>query len=104
MDGLIGERMSREIVGQINGYDVIYIPEKDVLFCKNTICKYDNLKEALLDSPLQRNRVEDKVPTFKNDNVIEIGCLNTTKSNILLINNNIRQIKNERRRNDNGVG
>ena len=94
--------MSREIVGQINGYDVIYVPEKDVLFCKNTACKYDHLKEALLDSPLERNRVEDKVPTFKNDSIVEIGCLNTTKSNILLINNNIKKIKHERKRRNDG--
>ena len=89
--------MSRKIVGQIDGYDVIYVPEKDMVFCKNTTCKYQNIKEALLKSPLERNRVEDKLPTFKNGSVIELGCLVTTKSNILLINNNIKQIKNEQR-------
>jgi hypothetical protein len=91
--------MSREIVGEIQGYDVIYVPEKDVVFCKNTTCKYEHIEKALLKSPLQRNNVEDKLPTFKNNGVIEIGCLVTTESNILLINNNIKRIKNERRRN-----
>lgn len=26
----------RQIVGNIQGYDVIYVPEKKILFCKNT--------------------------------------------------------------------
>lgn len=37
----------RQTVGNIQGYDVIYIPEKRILFCKNTAVSYNLLKEAV---------------------------------------------------------
>lgn len=35
----------RETVGNIQGYDVIYIPEKQTLFCKNKDLELEKLWE-----------------------------------------------------------
>lgn len=35
----------RYVVGEIQGYDVIYIPEKDIVFCKNTAIKLSVLDD-----------------------------------------------------------
>ena len=86
--------MSREVVGQIGAYDVIYVPEKDVIFCKNTVCRYDDLHQALLDSNLEREFIEkSNLPITKQESAISLGCLNTTKSNILSIDKNIKKFK-----------
>ena len=34
-----------EIVGKIEGFDVHYVPEKDILFCKNTAIKRSILSD-----------------------------------------------------------
>lgn len=36
--------LKEHIVGEVEGYPVIYIEEKDTIFCKNTAVKYSLLK------------------------------------------------------------
>lgn len=81
----------RHIVGDIQGYNVVYIPEKDIIFCKNTTIKREAILQAI-NSKLDRVSIEEKNLTIcKDRNLIVLGCLNTTKQNI---NNIIRNIEN----------
>lgn len=83
----------REQVGTIQSYPVFYIPEKDMIFCKNTACKVSLLKEAL-DSPLQRVYIEEKnLSIFKDQNTLYFGCLTTTMQNIREIEQVIKTFK-----------
>lgn len=80
-------------VGSIQSYDVMYVPEKDMVFCKNTICHLSDLKKAL-KSPLNREYIEEKDLSIVKDNgVIYFGCLTTSKQNVLEIEQNINKIK-----------
>lgn len=48
--------LKEHIVGEVEGYPVIYIEEKDTIFCKNTAVKYSLLKR-LYDSPFSRGKI-----------------------------------------------
>ena len=85
--------MSREIVGQIETYDVIYIPEKDMVFCKNTTCHYGEIHKALI-SNLERHNIDNgKLILTKDQCCVTLGCLTTTKSNIMSIDNKIKKLR-----------
>lgn len=81
----------KHIVGEIEGYPVYYIPDKDIIFCKNTAVKYSLLKK-LYDSPLTMERIEEKsLDITKEEFFIKFGCLTTDKQNCQQI---IKKIKN----------
>ena len=86
--------MERKVVGKIQGYDVIYIPEKDIVFCKNTVVNYINTDRAI-NSSMSRDNVDNKLTITKDNGMIYLGCLNTTRSNVSKILNQIKVIKNE---------
>lgn len=68
----------RKTVGNIQGYDVIYIPEKQTLFCKNTAVPINLIKEAVYGD-FERYNIPQKNLTVRKDNsMIEFGCLRTT--------------------------
>ena len=68
----------RETVGNIQGYDVIYIPEKHTIFCKNTAVPVDLIERAVYGS-LDRYNIPQKNLTIRKDSsIIEFGCLRTT--------------------------
>lgn len=82
-----------EQVGEVQGYPVYYIPEKDAIFCKNTTVGVDRIKETL-DSPYDRELIEEKeLSVIKDRSVVYFGCLTTTTENISQINQNINKIK-----------
>lgn len=84
-----------EIVGVIEGYDVIYVPEKDVLFCKNTSVKFPVIERIIKYSTEEKNEIPEKNLTITKDNgIIHLGCLTTTIDNCLNIRRKVRQIKN----------
>lgn len=85
------------IVGNIQGYDVIYVPEKDMIFCKNTIVRYVDLNRALFKSTLDRECVQDKLSVVKDKDIVYLGCLTVSRDTILQIKSNIKQIKNNER-------
>ena len=67
-------------VGKIQGHDVIYIPSKDVIFCKNTAVKFSVI-EKIIRSNLERGEIPEKNLTIIKDNgTVSLGCL-TTKTN-----------------------
>lgn len=82
-------------VGEIQGCDVLYLPEKDILFCKNTAVPF-NIIAAKLSSSNYRESIEDKKLTIiKEDGLITLGCLSTTKENINKIRKKVLFIKYE---------
>lgn len=78
----------RQIVGNIQGYDVIYVPEKRILFCKNTAVPYDLLKNAVYGDMDRYNIPQKNLVIRKSGEIIEFGCLTTTIENAknILIN------------------
>lgn len=77
-------------VGEIEGWPVLYNPEKQRLFCKNTSISLDVIEE-MLKSPLSRERNEEKnLTVIKMDNVVHLSCLTTTTDNISNIRKSIK--------------
>lgn len=84
-------------VGTIQSYDVMYVPEKDMVFCKNTICRVSDLKKAI-SSPLNREYIEEKDLSIVKDNgVIYFGCLTTSKQNVQEIEQEINKLKKSKK-------
>lgn len=80
-------------VGQIEDQEVIYIPEKDVIFCKNTVVPYNAIRLLLKSSSSREELPEKNLVITKNSSNVSLGCLNTTMSNIWIIDKNIKNIK-----------
>ena len=90
--------MEKVIVGKIQAHDVYYLPERDLVFCKNTVIPYTKLKEVLLENPVDKYAFkEDIIMTRATENVIQFACLTTNIENIKEINNQIKKIRNGRR-------
>lgn len=65
-------------IGEIQGYDVLYIPEKDVVFCKNTAVKVSVL-DRIVKSSMDVGEIPEKNLAITKDNgTITFGCLTTT--------------------------
>lgn len=80
-------------VGSIGNYDVIYIPEKDVVFCKNTALKLSIL-DKIIKSGLCMTEIPEKNLTVTIDgNVIHLGCLTLTKDMYNKMKANIKRLK-----------
>ena len=80
-------------VGEIQGHDVIYIPSKDVIFCKNTAIKF-SIIEKIIRSNLERCKIPEKNLTIIKDNgTVSLGCLTTTMANCLDIRKRVRKQK-----------
>ena len=80
-------------VGEIQGHDVIYIPSKDVIFCKNTAIKF-SIIEKIIRSNLERCKISEKNLTIIKDNgIVHLGCLTTTMENCLNIRRRISKLK-----------
>lgn len=80
-------------VGEIQGHDVIYIPSKDVIFCKNTAVKFSVIEEIIRNN-LERNEIPEKNLTIVKDNgTVSLGCLTTTMANCLDIRKRVRKQK-----------
>lgn len=80
-------------VGEIQGYDVIYVPEKDVIFCKNTTLSFP-LIERIVRGSMERTSIPEKeLVIIKNDNVVHLGCLTTTMENCLEIRKQVNKLK-----------
>jgi hypothetical protein len=79
-------------VGTIEGWPVEYIPEKDIVFCKNTAVPLKVI-ERMLASSLDREVYEKKnLSIVKLEGVIYFGCLTTSTSNVREIKENIKKI------------
>lgn len=80
-------------VGEIQGHDVVYIPSKDVIFCKNTAIKFSMI-EKIIRSNLEKYEIPEKNLTIIKDNgTVSLGCLTTTMANCLDIRKRVRKQK-----------
>ena len=80
-------------VGEIQGHDVIYIPSKDVIFCKNTAVKFSVIEE-IIRSNLERSEIPEKNLTIIKDNgIVSLGCLTTSMTNCLNIRKRVKKQK-----------
>jgi len=85
--------MKQIVVGQIQGYDVLYLPEKNYVFCKNTVLPLQIMLNALKNN-VDRVEVPDKNLVIKiSEFSVEMGCLSTTKENLLSIKRTISKLK-----------
>lgn len=82
-----------EIVGKIEGFDVLYIPEKDVLFCKNTTVPYKHMKQLLIDREVDRAEIKNEMMATIDSNIVTLGCLTTSLENCENINKEIKKFK-----------
>ena len=80
-------------VGEIQGYDVLYIPEKDSIFCKNTLLNFSLIKKIIRGSMDRTSIPEKEIVIIKNDNVVHLGCLTTTMQNCLDIIKQVNKLK-----------
>lgn len=82
-----------EIVGLIEGHPVIYVGDRDVVFCKNTCVSYARLL-AIWKSSEDRHKLEDKSLIIqKDEHFITLGCLTATREQCKTILQNIKKIK-----------
>lgn len=85
--------MPNHIVGSIEGYDVIYVSEKDIIFCKNTSVAYDKMRAILINRECDRGQIKNDLVVSVCDNSVALGCLTTTLDNCSKINKEIKKIK-----------
>lgn len=85
--------MDKIEVGKIEEHPVLYLPEKDLLYCKKVVFPYKTLEEALIESTLERIEIKEDFIITKKGNSIQLACLTTSISNITLINKNIKKYK-----------
>ena len=89
--------MNKYVVGNINGYDVIYGVEKDIVFCKNTTMPYSILKRAFKNTLTRQQLKEDLYYTTDGFN-ITLGCLSTNKREYQEFIKNIEKNKKQMER------
>ena len=80
-------------VGKIQGFPVLYIPSRGLLFCKNTIVPFEEMRKVL-HAPTAKHRIErSNLNITKMDNIIELGCLTTTVTNLIQIEKQINGLR-----------
>lgn len=91
--------MPNFVVGSIEDHDVIYVSEKDILFCKNTSVPYNKMRGVLIDREYDRCEIKnDLIATISDTGMVSLGCLTTTLENCIEINKEIKKIKKDVKR------
>ena len=85
--------MSEYKVGEINGNDVIYIPEKDIIFCKNTAVKFPIIERIIRGRNDKGEIPEKNLTVIKDGGIVHLGCLTTTMENCLDIRRSVNKLK-----------
>ena len=81
------------VVGTIEGYDVIYIEQRDTIYCKNTAVPFKVI-ERIIKGNMDRDEIPEKNLVITKDNgTVSLGCLTTTMENCLNIRRSIYKIK-----------
>lgn len=85
--------MTKYKVGEINGNEVIYISDKDIIFCKNTAVKFPVI-EYIIKNREDKGEIPEKNLTIIKDNeIVHLGCLTTTMENCLNIRRKVNKLK-----------
>ena len=80
------------VVGEIEGYPVLYNPSKRHVFCKNTTINVDVIFR-IMNSNTAHHRIESsKLSVFKFENTVNFGCLTTTQENVKNILKKIKKL------------
>ena len=80
-------------VGEIQGYDVIYVPERNQIFCKNTAVNFSTIERIIRGSTMREIIPEKDLTITKDMGIITLGCLTTTMENCLSIRRNVNKLK-----------
>lgn len=85
--------MTKIEIGTIQGYPVLYLPERDLVFCKNTIVPYQVLYDAY-NSGIDRVEYKEKnlIMNFFSHEII-LGCLTTNVEDFQKMIKTIKKIK-----------
>lgn len=80
-------------VGEIQNHDVIYIPERNQIFCKNTAVNYSLIERIVRGSTIRETIPEKDLTITKDMGIVTLGCLTTTMENCLAIRRNVNKLK-----------
>ena len=80
-------------VGQISGYDVIYVPERNQIFCKNTAVNFSIIEKIIRGSTMKETIPEKDLTITKDMGIVTLGCLTTTMENCLNIRKQVHKLK-----------
>ena len=80
-------------VGEISGYDVIYIPERNQIFCKNTAVNFSTIERIIRGSTMRDTIPEKDLTITKDMGIVTLGCLTTTMENCLSIRRKVNKLK-----------
>lgn len=84
--------MNTTVVGQIEEYDVLYVIEKDLIFCKNTAIPFEKIK-SLIKSSIDRESLKSDLVYTRRGSTITLGCLITDIGNCHQIIKTVNNIK-----------
>ena len=82
------------IVGEIDGYPVVYNIKMDTVFCKNTKVSFRSLCQAI-NSSLDREQVDGKVDLYKHQSGYTLGCFELTKEQVKILILKIKQCQKQ---------
>ena len=80
-------------VGKISGYDVIYVPERNQIFCKNTAVNFSTIEKIIRGSTMRETIPEKDLTITKDMGIVTLGCLTTTMENCLNIRKQVYKLK-----------
>jgi CRISPR/Cas system-associated protein endoribonuclease Cas2 len=84
--------MSKHVIGNIGGNDVVFTKDTDMVFCKNTELPYRILRKVF-DGSLSRVKIKDDLYYVDHGTKASIGCLEITKEQYKQMVVNIEKIK-----------
>lgn len=82
-------------VGEIQGHEVIYIPERDQIFCKNTVVSFPLIERIIRGNTMRETIPEKNLVITKESGIVTLGCLTTTMENCLNIRRNVNKLKSK---------
>ena len=80
-------------VGEIQNYDVIYVPERNQIFCKNTTVNFSTIERIIRGSTMRETIPEKDLTITKDMGIVTLGCLTTTMENCLSIRQKVNKLK-----------
>lgn len=80
-------------VGEIQSHDVIYIPERNQIFCKNTAVNFSTIERIIRGSTMRETIPEKDLTITKDMGIVTLGCLTTTMENCLSIRRKVNKLK-----------
>lgn len=83
----------KHVVGNIQGHDVIYVPERNQIFCKNTAVNFSTIERIIRGSTMRETIPEKDLTITKDMGIVTLGCLTTTMENCLSIRRKVNKLK-----------